>query len=130
LKRLLLIAPLAAATAACATEDLEAFSYGLNQFSYELDSQMNPPCPSGMYRNFVSQWASVQAYNDRYNPGVYGAGYAPNPAGGYSYCVADTPIVYPYDGHHRGGGNRDRRGDDDGYAGGYRDGYRDGQRDD
>ena len=54
MKRLLLIAPLAAATAACATEDLEAFSYGLNQLSYELDNQMNPPCPSGMYREFVS----------------------------------------------------------------------------
>ena len=122
MKRLLLIAPLAAATAACATEDLEAFSYGLNQLSYELDNQMNPPCPSGMYREFVSDTLATSYPQHSYQQ----VGYNMHP-GGYSYCA--FPITTPYcDDHQDHHGGRDRRDDD--YSDGYRDGYRDGQRDD
>ena len=122
MKRLLLIALLAAATAACATEDLEAFSYGLNQLSYELDNQMNPPCPSGMYREFVSDTLATSYPQYSYQQ----VGYNMHP-GGYSYCA--LPITTPYyDDHRDHHGGRDRRDDD--YSDGYRDGYRDGQRDD
>ena len=125
MKRLLVIAPFAAATAACATEDLDAFSYGLSQFSYELDNQMNPPCPDGMYRQYVSD-ALATSYPQYPFQQV---GYAMHP-GGYSYCAVPLTTPYYYDdrrGDHHGG--RDRHDDDD-YADGYRDGYRDGRRDD
>ena len=126
MKRLLLIAPLAAATAACATEDLEAFSYGLSQLSYELDNQMNPPCPNGMYREFVSDTLATSYPQYPFQQ----VGYNMHP-GGYSYCTVPVTTPYYYDdrrGDHHGG--RDRHDDDDDYADGYRDGYRDGQPDD
>jgi hypothetical protein len=127
LKRLLLIAPLAATTAACATEDLEAFSYGLSQLSYELDNQMNPPCPNGMYRAFVSDTLATTYPQYSYQQ----IGYNMHP-GGYSYCAFQGTTPYYSDDDRRGDhhGGRDRPGEDAGYSDGYRDGYRDGQRDD
>jgi hypothetical protein len=121
LKRLLLMAPLALA-GACTTEDLDAFAYGLNEFSYELDYQLNPPCPDGMYRQFVAQ-TLVTTYPE-YSYQQVGYQMAP---GGYSYCA--YPIVVPYyDDHQDHHDWRDRHEDRD-YREGYRDGYHDGQHD-
>ena len=124
MKRILLIAPLVAA-GACTTDDLALFAEGLNQAAYELDAQVNAPCPSGMYREHVADTLATSYPQYQYQQ----IGYQVNPFGGYSYCA--FPIAYQYTGHddHRGGRHRDRDRDDD-YSDGYRDGYRDGRRDD
>lgn len=115
----MMIVPLVAGVGACATEDLDAFSYGLSQLGYELDNQMNPPCPAGMYREFVSDMLAPSYPRYPYQQ----IGYNMHP-GGYSYCAFPVATYY-YD---------DRRDKDeykkDEYKNGYRDGYRDGQRDD
>jgi hypothetical protein len=126
LKRILLIAPLLAASA-CTTDDLALFAEALDQTAYELDSQMNAPCPGGMYRQHVAD-ALATSYPQY---GYQQVGYQLNPlGGGYSYCAFPVNYQYTdYDDHHGGRhGGRDR--DDGEYTDGYRDGYRDGQRDD
>ncbi len=128
MKPILLVAPLAVAMSACATEDLEAFADGLNQFAYELDNQMNPPCPAGMYRQFIPETLATSYPRYPYQQ----VGYQMTP-GGYSYCAYPLTTSYTDDhrdhddhrGHHGDGGRHD-----DDYSEGYRDGYRDGHRED
>lgn len=132
MKAVILIAPLALLTGACASEDLAAFAVGMNQVAYELDNQLNPPCPQGMYRQFVAD-TLVPGYPS-YSYPAYGygqVGYQITP-GGYSYCTYPVLSTYYYDRddeddherrHDHGHGDKD-------YSKGYRDGYRDGQRDD
>ena len=125
LKRILLIAPLFAA-GACTTDGLALFAEGLNQAAYELDAQMNAPCPGGMYREHVADTLATSYPQYSYQQ----VGYQLNPlGGGYSYCAFPVSYQYTdYDGGHGHHGRRDR--DDDEYSDGYRDGYRDGRRDD
>jgi hypothetical protein len=119
LKRILLFAPLLA-LCACTTDDLESFADGLNTFAYELDSQMNAPCPGGMYREHVADTLATSYPQYPYQQ----IGYQLNPlGGGYSYCAFPTTYYGSYDDDHR----HDR---DDDYRDGYRDGYRDAERDD
>lgn len=122
LKRTLLIAPLLAA-GACTTDDLALFADALNQTAYELDAQMNAPCPGGMYREHVADDFPTSYPQYSYQQ----IGYQLNPlGGGYSYCAFPVSYVYTSDDDdHHGGHDRD-----DDYADGYRDGYRDGRRDD
>lgn len=126
LKRILWLAPILA-LGACTTDDLESFAAGLDQFAYELDAEMNAPCPAGLYRQQVAD-----NYALSYPTAPWQVDYRLNPlGGGYSYCAAPvSPYYYDdhddHDGRHGGHG---RRGDDD-YQDGYRDGYRDGRRDD
>jgi hypothetical protein len=120
LKRMLMIVPLLAA-AACTTDDLDAFAYGLNQAAYELDAQMNAPCPVGMFRQHVPDTLPTSYPRYSYEQ----VGYQLNPlGGGYSYCA--VPVYYTHDDDHDG--DRGDRHDDE-YSDGYRDGYRDGRRD-
>lgn len=122
MKRILLLAPLLA-LCACTTDDLESFADGLNTFAYELDSQMNAPCPGGMYREHVADTLATSYPQYQYQQ----IGYQVNPlGGGYSYCAFPVSAPY-YDDHDHGHGGR--RGDHD-YRDGYRDGYRDAERDD
>lgn len=119
MKPVLLLAPMLA-LGACATEDLEAFAVGLNMAAYELDQEFNPPCPAGMFRQYVSD-----TYATSYQQAAWQVGYKLNPmGGGYSYCAVPVDPSY-YDDRHR----HRRHGDDD-YRDGYRDGYRDSDRDD
>lgn len=124
MKRILLLAPLVAA-GACTTDDLASFADALNATAYELDAQMNAPCPVGMYRQHVPDTLATSYPQYGYQQ----VGYQLDPFGGYSYCAA--PVYYQVDDDHDGRGHRggrDRRDDD--YSDGYRDGYRDGRRDD
>jgi len=121
LKRILLLAPVLA-LGACTTDDLESFAAGLNMAAYELENELNPPCPGGMYRQFVPD-SLVTSYPQYAYQQV---GYTLTP-GGYSYCA--FPVAVPYSGDDHGRGHRGRRGDND-YRDGYRDGYRDAERDD
>lgn len=122
MKRILLIAPLLVASA-CTTDDMALFADALDQTAYELDAQMNAPCPGGMYREHVSD-ALATSYPQY---GYQQVGYQLHPlGGGYSYCA--FPVTYQYTDHGGHHGGRDR--DDGEYTDGYRDGYRDGQRDD
>lgn len=116
-----MIVPLAAGMGACATEDLEAFAYGMSELSYQLDAQMNPPCPSGMYREFVSETLAVSYPQYTYQQ----IGYNMHP-GGYSYCAFPVSTYYFDDDDDHD--HRDHHDDD--YTDGYRDGYKDGRRDD
>jgi hypothetical protein len=118
---MLLIVPFLAA-AGCTTDDLETFAYGLNQTAYELDAQMNAPCPAGMFRQHVSETLTISYPRYSYEQ----IGYQVNPlGGGYSYCT--VPVYYTHhDDDHRGHGGDQH---DEEYSDGYRDGYRDGRRD-
>lgn len=124
MKRILLIAPLLAASA-CTTDDLALFAEALDQTTYELDAQMNAPCPGGMYREHVADSFAPSYPQYQYQQ----IGYQLNPlGGGYSYCAFPVNQYTDYDDHHGDHhGGRDR---DDDYSDGYRDGYRDGRRDD
>jgi hypothetical protein len=123
LKRMLMFVPLVAASA-CTTDDMEMFADALNQTAYELDAQMNAPCPGGMYRQHVSDTLVTSYPQYSYEQ----VGYQVNPlGGGYSYCA--FPVYYTHDDDHHGD-RRDRDRHDGEYSDGYRDGYRDGRRDD
>ena len=119
----LLIAPLLAA-GACTTDDLALFAEGLNQAAYEIDAQVNAPCPGGMYREHVADMLATSYPQYPYQQ----IGYQLNPfGGGYSYCAFPTT----YSGYYGDDDDDDRHHDrDDDYSDGYRDGYRDGRRDD
>jgi hypothetical protein len=126
LKLSLLIAPLFVA-GACTTDDLALFAEGLNQAAYELDAQMNAPCPGGMYREHVADTLATSYPQYQYQQ----VGYQLNPlGGGYSYCAFPTTYYgHCQDDDHHGGGRHGGRDRDDEYSDGYRDGYRDGRRD-
>jgi len=123
MKRKLLIAPLLAA-GACTTDDVALFAEGLNQAAYELDAQVNAPCPGGMYREHVADTLATSYPQYPYQQ----IGYLLNPfGGGYSYCAFPTASY----GYSRDDEDDDRHHDhDEDYSDGYRDGYRDGRRDD